>query len=478
MRSEFSIFKNTTILLASNVVSKALSALIVIMLARHLTPVGFGEYSFAFAFVTIFIIISDFGLDALVIRDIARDKKLAGVYMEHIGILRILLSIIMIAVSLVIGHLLSIGTESLVIILFAGLIYTFEKLSGLSYAFFRAFERMEFEAISQVIWRLIQIVILLAAIQLGYGLRDIVMMLLVASILKTVISFTLALKIGVKPQRGEYGLLDMMKMSWQFALYEIGYAFYTNIIIVLLYIYFEYSQIGWFSASHKIFILLLMIPVSFETAIFPVLSRLYKEHPSKMKIMYAKSMKLSLLIVIPSTFIIYTFSGEIISILGAEFDSASSLLRLMIFALPFTTLNMIMKTTLWSADRTGITVGNIFASTAALTVISILLMEEFGLEGAVYGFIIGEVILFTLNYYFISKKIYKIGRYIWKPVVAGCAMAGSIYFFFVMNEGNIEMQQLLFISLAVFILSVVSFKTITDYDIQIVKLVLKKGRKD
>ena len=68
------------------------------------------------------------------------------------------------------------------------------------------------------------------------------------------------------------------------------------------------------------------------------------------------------------------------SILGTEFDSASVLLRLMIFALPFTTLNMIMKTTLWSADRTGITVGNIFASTAALTVASILLMEEFGLQ--------------------------------------------------------------------------------------------------
>ncbi len=477
MRSEFSIFKNTTILLASNVMSKGLGALIVILLARHLGDAGFGEYSFAFAFVTVFIIISDFGLDALVIRDISRDKKQAGIYMEHIGILRVLLSIIMIVAALVVGILMQISGDSLLIILFAGMICTFDKLSGLGYAFFRAFERMEFEAISQVLWRIIQITILLAAIQLGYGLLEIVMVLLVASILKTVISFTIALKIGIKPQRGEYGLLDMMKMSRSFALYEIGYAVYSNIIIILLYIYFEYFQIGWFSASMKIFFLLLMIPISFETAIFPVLSRLYKEHPERMKIMYAKSMKLSLLIAIPSTFIIYTYSMEIMGILGTEFESATSLLKLMIFALPFTTVNMIMKTTLWSSDRTDITVRNIFASTIILTIITILMLDKYGLEGAVYGFIMGEGVLFALNYHIISKRIYKIGRYIWKPIISGCAMTGGMYFFFMMSEGNIGSQQLLFISLAIFIISVVSLKTITEYDILIVKQLLKKGRK-
>ena len=170
-----SILKNTTVLMGSNLLSKALGAVIIILLARHLDAAGFGEYSFAFAFVAVFIVISDFGLDALVIRDVSRKRELAGTYLEHIGILRLALSAVMIIVSLAAGFLIGVEQESLVIILFAGIIYAFDKMSGLNYALFRAFEKMEYEAISQITWRVIQLSILLAAMQMGFSLLEIIM---------------------------------------------------------------------------------------------------------------------------------------------------------------------------------------------------------------------------------------------------------------------------------------------------------------
>ncbi len=472
-----SILKNTTILMASSLLSKALGAVIIILLARHLGDAGFGEYSFAFAFVAVFIVISDFGLDALVIRDVSRKRELAGTYLEHIGILRLGLSAVMIIASLAAGFFMGVEQESLVIILFAGIIYAFDKMSGLNFAMFRAFEKMEYEAISQISWRVIQLSILLAAMQMGFSLLEIIMALLLASVMKTVLSFTIVLRLGITPAREGLSTRGIMKKSLGFAAYEIGFAIYSNIIIILLFIYFNFSEIGWFGASYKIFLMLMLIPLSFETAIFPVLSKLHSQQPEKMKVAYAKSMKFSLLVAIPCTFVIFTFSEQITSILGTEFDNTASLLMLMIFALPIRSLNLIMKTALWSADRTDLTVLNMLISTIALLASAVYLIGEFGLDGAVYAFICGEVILFTLNYYFISKKIYKIGKYIWKPVIAGCAMSGIIYFFFMVGESKVGMEYLLLVSLVGYAAVTMMLKTITGYDIQIMKQALSSIRR-
>ncbi|MCK5039220.1 MAG: polysaccharide biosynthesis C-terminal domain-containing protein, partial [Thermoplasmata archaeon] len=342
------------------------------------------------------------------------------------------------------------------------------------FAFFRAHEKMGYEAFSQIIWRIVQLIILLAVMQLGYPLLEVVLALLVASVVRTIISFTMLLQMGVRPERGEISILDMMRLSKGFAAYEIIQALYANMIIIILYMYFNFDEIGWFSASLKIFLLLLLIPVSFETAIFPVLARLHHEHPDRLKKAYAKTMKFSLLVAMPATFIIYTFAEPIVGIFGGDFETSTSLLVILIFALPLRTLNMIMKTTLWSADRTNITVANILISTLVLMLATIYLIGEFGLTGAVYGFIIGEGVLLTLNYYFISKKIYKIGRYIWKPVIAGCAMSGAIYFMFMITEGSMDPISLLLLALAVYIIMIQSLKTITPYDVQTIKMALRK----
>ena len=112
------ILKNTTILVASNIIVKLLGAFLIIMLGRYLGDEGFGDYSFAFSFVALFIIVSDFGLDALVIRNVARSKELAGQYLETAGILRSILSIIMIGIAMAAAFLLGLNTETLTIIFF------------------------------------------------------------------------------------------------------------------------------------------------------------------------------------------------------------------------------------------------------------------------------------------------------------------------------------------------------------------------
>ena len=151
------LLKNTSVLLASNIITKVLSALFIVVLARYLEDFGFGQYNFALSFAAVFIIFSDLGLDALTIKNVARDRSLGGGYLETVGMLRIGLSLILVAASLAIGWALNIDEYLLQVILVAGLAYMFDKVSGLFYALFRANERMELEAAVQVMWKIAQV---------------------------------------------------------------------------------------------------------------------------------------------------------------------------------------------------------------------------------------------------------------------------------------------------------------------------------
>ena len=72
------IAKNTGVLLASQVVSYIIGFFFVMYTARYLGVEGFGILSFALAFTGIFGVFTDLGLHQLTVREVARDKSLAG----------------------------------------------------------------------------------------------------------------------------------------------------------------------------------------------------------------------------------------------------------------------------------------------------------------------------------------------------------------------------------------------------------------
>ncbi|MGB2843008.1 MAG: oligosaccharide flippase family protein [Halobacteriota archaeon] len=76
MNTVKTIAKNTGALAILNVITSILGFFLLIYLARHLGEVGFGKYSFALSFTTLFIIFADLGISNLIIREPARNKNL------------------------------------------------------------------------------------------------------------------------------------------------------------------------------------------------------------------------------------------------------------------------------------------------------------------------------------------------------------------------------------------------------------------
>ena len=92
------IAKNTGVLLVSQIASFIIGFFFIMYTARYLGAAGFGinpfaskslygkmlRISFALAFTGIFGVFSDLGLSTLTIREVARDKSLAGQILSSI----------------------------------------------------------------------------------------------------------------------------------------------------------------------------------------------------------------------------------------------------------------------------------------------------------------------------------------------------------------------------------------------------------
>jgi O-antigen/teichoic acid export membrane protein len=443
------------------------------MLINYLAASGFGQYSFAFSFAAVFIIFSDFGFDALTIRNVARNRELGGDYLEVVGLLRVGLSLIMIAIALVAGYMLGLDEYLLTVILVAGLVYLFDKVSGLFYALFRAYERMELEAGVQIAWKVIQVSLGLIAMYLGFTLLEIVMFLLVASVIRCIIGFSILLAMGIKPSRKSVKPKYIVKKSMPFAAYEIGNAVYFNLIIIMLFFFQSDVETGWYNAAFRMFMFLIIIPTAFETAIYPLFSRLYAGSDHEMKFAYGKSMKYTLLAAIPVAMLLMVLSEDITRPFFSDFIYISQCLKFIAIALPFFALNMLMKTALWSAESQVRMAINIWASTMILAVAAFFLVSEEGYVGAALALVVGEIALFVLNSLAVRKKRFPMGRYLWRPVAAGTGMIGIALLLSMFFDRVFSSYHVAVFSGIVYALLLLAFSTFTKTDRRLMLSALK-----
>jgi O-antigen/teichoic acid export membrane protein len=473
MGSASRVLKNTLFLAASNLATKVLGAFFVIVLARYLEDYGFGQYSFAFSFAAVFVIFSDFGLDALTIKAVARNRELAGDFLELVGVLRLGLSLLMVAVSIIAGYLIGLEEHLLLIILVAGVSYIFDKLSGLFYALFRAYERMELEAGIQVVWKLVQVGVGLGAIHMGFTLLDIVLLLLVVSVIRCIIGFSTLIYMGIRPNRRFMRPRQIVKESVPFAAYEIGNAVYFNLIIITLFLLTSEAETGWYTAAFRVFMFLILIPAAFETAIYPLFARLYDTSPQEMRFAYGKSMKYTLVIALPVALVLWIFSGDFAGLFGSGFVNTGESLAIIAFALPFFVLNMLMKTALWSADAQKRMAVNIWISAIILGIVAFLLVTEEGFLGAALALVIGEIALFVLNLQALGGRGFGAGGHLWKVAGAGAAMFGLAYMLTEFLADRFPPYHAVFLSLVVYLLIIAASSTFTKNDRHIIASALR-----
>jgi len=149
------IAKNTGVIIAGDFVNKAIGLLVVIFLARYLGAVGYGKYAFVFAFLTFFGIITDLGINTILVREISRDKSLAAKYIGNAAVMKLILSLSAVVSAAIIITLMPYPADTTTYVYIMSLTLLFNSFGMLYSRIFQVELKMEYWVIANLVDRIL-----------------------------------------------------------------------------------------------------------------------------------------------------------------------------------------------------------------------------------------------------------------------------------------------------------------------------------
>jgi O-antigen/teichoic acid export membrane protein len=438
------VLSNTGYLIVASLASKVVGALFVLAIANTLEDELFGTFNTAFSLVSIFAIIADFGLDAMAIREVSR-KPSDGEPFAQLMSLRLLISAVVFVPLALIAFLMTKSLWGTGVVLLAGAISIIDTVGGIFYAFFRGVQRMELEAQAQILWRAAQLGIGLAAIYLGFGIYGILLAMLAASSVRLAFSLFYCRRLGgLTKVTAKYG--PWLRLAVPFAAFELALSLYINLPVLILFWLKGSTEVGWFSVGYRAMLLVLIVPMAFEAALYPVLAGM-DGSGKDMRRAYFTGMRLVMMVTIPAAILTCTLAPWLIKFFGSTYRSTP--LAVLAFALPLNAMNAVTRGYLWSANRQRDAAINIAVATGVLVALAIYLSGRDGATGAAVALVAAEGLLLTLNA--VSAGADGFLWKMWPHIVAASGALCAAYAIWMFTESGVPVWAIGGISVCVYI---------------------------
>jgi O-antigen/teichoic acid export membrane protein len=275
------IFKNTFWLAFANGISKLSRFVLFIYVARILGASEYGKFTFAMAFVGLFIIIADFGLSQIITREFAREKDKEKEFSAIVS-LKIILCIVAL-IPILIGSFFITSdpvTQKIIFILAASALV--ESFTNIIYAFFQARQKMEYLSFGVILAALVTIAAGLFILFYFPSAQNLSKAYLSASVITL---FFILFYFNFKIQRLAISFnksiwKKFLLMSWPLALAGAAGSICNQTDSVMLGYFKQITQNGWYNAAYRVMGTTLIIVGLISSSIFPVLCK-YKELKEK-----------------------------------------------------------------------------------------------------------------------------------------------------------------------------------------------------
>lgn len=405
------IAKNTAYLTIAFTAQKILSFVYFAFIARFIgnDETGIGKYVFALSFTTIFGMFIDFGMQPVLIREIAREKAKAKSFLSVNLTAKIILGFLAYAAA-VIAIGIS-GKDSLTreLVALTGIIMILDSLSLSLFAVFRGFQDLRYEAIATVAGKIIAIAVGAAALYLGFGLR----MLIVSVLCSSSFIFAFALynvikKLHIVPRiYFDWALFKkIIVMAIPFGIAGFLVNFYGYFDTVLLSFLAGDRYVGWYSVANKLTNALQFMPAAFMAAAFPALSAYYASSKELFARTFERAMFYLMILALPVSVGSVLLAGPIISkVYGPVFEASIPALQILMLGLPFLFLNFPVGYLLNAANRQTINTINIAIVLGINIVLNFILIPKWNFIGASIASLTSTIILFSLGLWQVGRVI-------------------------------------------------------------------------
>ena len=399
------ISTNTAAQFVARSVTTVTTLIITLLVTRNLSQSDWGIFITITSYVALFYLIVDFGLNAVVVRELEKQKEKLGLYFGNLLGLRVVLSVFAIFLALAVLSLANYSNFIKFGIIVGLLTVLTLALFNTGVAVFQTRLRYDQAAVADIVGALVTLILAYLFIISGFNVISIVASFVIGGLVRAFISLYLSasyvksFKFQFDVRIWKYLLLTALPIGLTLVFSQ----FVTNIDKQIIYLanyepalnINNETAVGFYGLAYRIFEFGIIIPAFFVNSIYPLLLRDQKKNLATLKSNFFVYGRLLLVSGIVVTALVFIISPYLVNIFG-DYGQSTKTLRILSLGYVFFFVTPLI---LWTA----ITLGRekllpfVFGMALLLNVAANLyLVPKFGFNAAAFVTIFTELFILVL----------------------------------------------------------------------------------
>ncbi|MBN2306082.1 MAG: oligosaccharide flippase family protein [Anaerolineae bacterium] len=434
------IAKNSLAPIILNLFNRGIDFAFAFIMLRILGPSDAGIYYYAIVVFGWFDILTNFGLNTFLMREVARQRDDAARHLFNSTAMRLGLAVIAVPaliVFLVIRQATvdpALETQAIVaiVLLYIGLLPN-SISTGLT-ALFYAFEKAEFPAAITTVSTIVKVTVGLGTLLLGWGVVGLAGGAVITNLVTLAVLVWLARSLvpGFFREKLDWPLMrHMMGESWPLMISHLLATVFFKIDIVLMEAINGNAVVGQYSTAYKWLDALNIIPAFLTMALLPIMARQAHEDRAGLKRNYTLAVKLLVITALPVAVVTTFIAQGLIRVLGGEefLPAGGVALQIMIWSIPIGWINSVTNYVIVALDRQRKLILALVVGVVFNLVTNVIFLPLYSYRAAAVITIFSEGALFLATYQIIRGEIGGMAwpRALWRPALAALVLAGITF---------------------------------------------------
>jgi O-antigen/teichoic acid export membrane protein len=419
-----SILGNSLYTLISDVADRFSLALLLVLVVRVLGEEVGGVLSLSTNYVLLFSSIAFWGLDQLLIRDVARDQSSATQYFVHFLLIRLavtpLLWLLLAALILGLHPYRSLTNQFIAVV---GGMLIGDSVSGLGRSLFIVLHRAWVSAILSTAMGVLRLAVGSLVLARGYDPGWLALILLATSWAQAGAMVWLAFRY-IDRTSFEFQARfcrQQIKASLPFIPIGVFTAIEAQFGSVMLSLFWSEAEVGAYASANVVLSALALTSQAIRMGLFPEMARFYPDEYGRLEDLVARSWRYLAMIAQPMVVLVILIAPQILfAIYRRENPQSIATLQWLATTLWFYYLNIPNARLVILHNRQNLMARYFGTSAAANLLAGLLLIPSYGPQGVAMARVISMAMLFSLNAVYVYRHLLSLRwwRLVWKPIVA------------------------------------------------------------
>jgi len=400
-----SIAKNTFYQAFSKFFGAIVGLLTVGLMTRYLGQTGYGYYTTIVAFLQLFGVLVDFGLQMTTTKILSEPNTDNNHIFGNIFTLRIISSVFFLGSAVLIVWLIPYPLIIKQGITIASLSFFFISLQSIFISIFQKNLAMAKVALAEIWTRSIALIGIWLAVYYDLGLLYIIAAIVVGNAISCGILFLASFKyIRLQPAINFSVWKKIWSTTWPLAITIALTLIYFRADTVILSLFRPQNEVGLYGATYKVLEVLVQFPYLFLGLILPLLSNFFITNRKMFNAIIQKGFDFLIILVLPMIFAIF-FLGEkiMVFIAGPEFLISGILLKILILAVALIYIGALFGYAIVSANLQKKMIKFYILDAIISIILYLIFIPIFSYWAAAYITIITELIITLASYYILKK---------------------------------------------------------------------------